>query len=106
MASADRCTGLTVKLGRSLGRSFPQSKMREQSRRAVICGMLAYMRIVLLICGLAATRALMASDAYPPPRFTDPQRVKKLEAAMPEVDRILRSYATEKKIPGIVCGVL
>ena len=80
--------------------------MREQSRRAVICGMLAYMRIVLLICGLAATRALMASDAYPPPRFTDPQRVKKLEAAMPEVDRILRSYATEKKIPGMVWGVV
>src|SRR5262245_37845872 len=80
--------------------------MREQSRRAVICGMLAYMRIVLLICGLAATGALMASDAYPPPRFTDPQRVKKLEAAMPEVDRILRSYATEKKIPGMVWGVV
>src|SRR5438552_6269446 len=72
---------------------------------AVICDMLAYMRIVLLICGLAATEALMASDAYPPPRFTDPQRVKKLEAAMPEVDRIMRSYATEKKTPGMVWGV-
>jgi len=80
--------------------------MREQSRRTVICGMLAYMRIVPFICGLAATGALIASDAYPPPRFTDPQRVKKLEAAMPEVDRILRSYATEKKIPGMVWGVV
>lgn len=48
----------------------------------------------------------MANDAYPPPRFTDPQRVKKLEAAMPEVDRILRSYAAEKKIPGMVWGVV
>jgi len=55
---------------------------------------------------LAASGALMASDAYPPPRFTDPQRVKKLEAAMPEVDRILRSYALEKKIPGLVWGVV
>ena len=80
--------------------------MHEQSRRAVICGMLAYMRIVLLLCGLAATGALMANDAYPPPRFTDPQRVKKLEAAMPEVDRILRTYATGKKIPGMVWGVV
>ena len=80
--------------------------MRERSRRTVICGMLAYMRIVPLICGLAATGALIASDAYPPPRFTDPQRVKKLEAAMPEVDRILRSYAKEKKIPGMVWGVV
>ncbi len=68
--------------------------------------MLAYMRIVILICGLAAAGALIASDAYPPPRFTDPQRVKKLESAMPEVDRILRTYATEKKIPGMVWGVV
>ena len=68
--------------------------------------MLAYMRIVPLICGLAATGTLIANDAYPPPRFTDPQRVTKLEAAMPEVDRILRSYATEKKIPGMVWGVV
>src|SRR5258708_34484899 len=64
------------------------------------------MRIVALICSLAATGTLIASDAYPPPRFTDPQRVKKLEAAMPEVDRILRSYATEKKIPGMGWGVV
>ena len=80
--------------------------MREQSRHAVICGMLTYMRIVLLICGLATAGTMMASDAYPPPRFTDPQRVTKLEAAMPEVDRILRAYATEKKIPGMVWGVV
>ena len=73
--------------------------MREQSRRVVICGMLAYMRIVLLICGLSATGALKASDAYPPPRFTDPQRVQKLESAMPEVDRIMRAYATDRRIP-------
>jgi len=53
--------------------------------------MLAYMRLIALICGVAATRALIASDAYPPPRFTDRQRVQKLEAAMPEVDRILQS---------------
>jgi CubicO group peptidase (beta-lactamase class C family) len=64
------------------------------------------MRIVLAICGLATAHGLIASDAYPPPRFTDPQRVKKLEAAMPEVDRILRSYAKDKKIPGMVWGVV
>jgi CubicO group peptidase (beta-lactamase class C family) len=81
-------------------------RIRGQSRRIVICGILAYMRIVPLICGLAASGALIASDAYPPPRFTDPQRVKKLEAAMPEVDRILESYATEKKITGMVWGVV
>jgi CubicO group peptidase (beta-lactamase class C family) len=68
--------------------------------------MLAFMRNVLLACAVAATSTLMATDAYPPPRFTDPQRVKKLESGMPEVDRILSAYATEKKIPGMVWGVV
>lgn len=49
---------------------------------------------------------LIASDAYPPPRFTDPQRRQKLEAAMPQIDGIFRAYATEKKIPGMVWGVV
>ena len=31
---------------------------------------------------------LAASDTYPPPRFSDPARVKKLESALPEVDRL------------------
>lgn len=74
-----------------------------------MCAMLAFMRIFLLTCVLAyipVAGTLLASDAYPPPRFTDPQRVQKLEGAMPEVDRILRSYAAEKKIPGMVWGVV
>jgi len=50
--------------------SFARKALR--SRRAVTCGKLAYMRIVLLICGLAATEALIASDAYPPPRRRGP----------------------------------
>ncbi len=50
--------------------------------------------------------ALPASDAYPPARFADPQRVQKLEAALPEVDQILQRFAAEKKIPGIVWGVV
>jgi CubicO group peptidase (beta-lactamase class C family) len=49
---------------------------------------------------------LFASDAYPPPRFTDPQRVQKLEAVMPEVDQLFRRYATDKRIPGVVWGVV
>lgn len=49
---------------------------------------------------------LAASDEYPPPRFTDPDRVKKLESAMPDIDRIFRAYATEQKIPGMIWGVV
>ncbi len=49
---------------------------------------------------------LLASDAYPPPRFTDPERVHKLEAAFPDVDRIFRQFASDNKIPGMVWGVV
>jgi len=63
------------------------------------------MRLVPAFCFLAAG-VLFASDAYPPPRFTDPERVRKLESALPEVDQIFRRYAVEKKIPGMVWGVV
>jgi CubicO group peptidase (beta-lactamase class C family) len=70
-----------------------------------IYGILTYMRFVLWY-GCLAAAVLFASDAYPPPRFTDPDRVKKLESALPEVDQIFRHYAAERKIPGMVWGVV
>ena len=63
------------------------------------------MRLIPLFALLLST-TLAGSDAYPPPRFTDPDRVTKLESAMPEVDRIFRAYATDTKIPGMVWGVV
>ncbi|HEX6973366.1 MAG TPA: serine hydrolase domain-containing protein [Vicinamibacterales bacterium] len=62
------------------------------------------MRIALIAIGLAAT--LAASDVYPPPRFTDPARVTKLQSAMPEIDRLFRTYATDRKVPGMIWGVV
>ena len=53
-----------------------------------------------LLSPLLTTATLAASDAYPPPRFTDPDRVKKLESALPEVDRLFRAYAANKRFPG------
>ena len=67
--------------------------------------MLADMRFVFLAAGFASA-TLWASDAYPPPRFTDPGRVKKLESALPEIDRIFQAWAAEHKIPGMVWGVV
>jgi CubicO group peptidase (beta-lactamase class C family) len=63
------------------------------------------MRFVV-VCGFFCAAALRANDAYPPPGFTDPERVRKLESAMPEVDGIFRRYANEHKIPGMVWGVV
>ena len=53
-----------------------------------------------------ATATLLASDAYPPPHFTDPGRVNKLESALPSIDREFRLYAAEHRIPGMVWGVV
>src|SRR5512139_410314 len=47
-----------------------------------------------------------ASDRYPPPRFTDPDRVAKLQSAMPEIDRLFRAYAADRKLPGLIWGVV
>ena len=52
------------------------------------------------------TATLTAGPAYPPPQFADPDRVAKLQSAMPEIDRLFRAYATDKKIPGMVWGVV
>jgi CubicO group peptidase (beta-lactamase class C family) len=64
------------------------------------------MRITALAVSLIMTGTLAASDAYPPPRFTDPARVAKLESAMPEIDRLFRAFAAEQKIPGLTWGVV
>jgi CubicO group peptidase (beta-lactamase class C family) len=68
-------------------------------------GILAHMRLAILFAVLS-TGTLTASDTYPPPRFTDSGRVAKLQSAMPEIDRIFRAYATDKKIPGMIWGVV
>src|SRR5262245_36031653 len=62
--------------------------------------------VLLAVLLIVLTGALAASDQYPPPRFTDPQRVARLESAMPEIDRLFRAYATDRKIPGMVWGVV
>jgi CubicO group peptidase (beta-lactamase class C family) len=58
------------------------------------------------VCVFFSAAVLFASDAYPPARFTDPERVRKLESAFPQADQIFRRYAAEKKIPGMVWGVV
>ena len=64
------------------------------------------MRVTPLLVSGLMTVTLAASDAYPPPRFADPDRVAKLQSAMPEIDRVFRAYATAHKIPGMIWGVV
>ena len=55
---------------------------------------------------LLARLAHAGSGDYPPPRFTDQERVARLESALPEIDRLFRDYASEQKIPGMVWGLV
>src|SRR5271154_5737342 len=63
------------------------------------------MRFAPVFC-FFVSGVLLASDAYPPARFTDPERARKLESAFSEVDQIFRGYASERRIPGMVWGVV
>ena len=58
-----------------------------------------------ILAACTATPAA-ASEDYPEARFTLPDRVAKLETAFPDIDRIFQAYATDKKIPGMVWGVV
>jgi len=58
------------------------------------------------LSGFFVATFLLASDAYPPARFTDPQRVQKLEAVLPALDRIFEQFAADKKISGMVWGLV
>jgi CubicO group peptidase (beta-lactamase class C family) len=63
------------------------------------------MRLISFVAVLAAA-TFAAADTYPPPRFTDPNRVAKLQSALPEIDRIFRAWAADRKIPGLIWGVV
>ncbi len=58
------------------------------------------------VCLLFAASAVYAADSYPAPRFTDPDRVRKLESVMPRIDQIFRGYMGTQKISGMVWGIV
>jgi hypothetical protein len=60
-------------------------------------------RVMAVASAFAAATAL-AGNVYPPARFTDPDRIRKIEAAFPQIDEIFRAFADQEKIPGMVWG--
>ena len=55
----------------------------------------------LSIAGLAAS-----AQNYKPPVFTDPDRLKKIEATFPVIDKVYKDYAEKNHWPGMVYGVV
>jgi CubicO group peptidase (beta-lactamase class C family) len=64
----------------------------------------------LVLTSLAAAPLVAQSagsrERTPAPKFTDPDRVAKLSAAFPEIDRVFREYAEREHIPGAVWGIV
>jgi len=57
--------------------------------------------IVLIICCFVAT-----AQTYRPATFSDPDRIKKIEATFPVIDKIYKDYAEKNHWPGIAYGIL
>jgi CubicO group peptidase (beta-lactamase class C family) len=55
---------------------------------------------------VTASALTNGSETYPPPRFTDTQRISKLESAFANIDKIFHVYAASRNIPGMVWGVV
>lgn len=61
---------------------------------------------LLAFSAAAVSAAASADGPYPAARFADPDRLKKLESAMPQVDELFRRYAKDRQVTGMVWGVV
>ena len=57
--------------------------------------------ILLTTCCVTAQ-----SRVYKPAKFTDPDRLKKIEATLPVIDKIYKDYAAQNHFPGLVYGII
>lgn len=55
---------------------------------------------------LILTLTISALAQNPTPHFTDPDRRAKLAAAFPEVERIFAKFQQDRRIPGLVAGIV
>lgn len=46
------------------------------------------------------------AQSYRPPVFTDPDRMKKIEAVFPTIDKIYKEYAEKNHFPGFTYGIV
>lgn len=66
-----------------------------------------FRRSLLLAVGLLCPALLQAqSSVAPPARFMDPDRLGKIQRALPAVDSIMRGFMQRSRVPGIAYGVI
>ncbi len=62
--------------------------------------------VTLAMSATAHAQPAPLTSKAPPPAFTDPGRIAKLASAYPEIDRVMRAFATRANVPGIAYGVI
>jgi len=62
--------------------------------------------IAFLVAAPALASAQSLSSKAPPPRFTDPDRLAKLERAIPAIDSLMSAFAARNRVPGIAYGIV
>jgi CubicO group peptidase (beta-lactamase class C family) len=58
------------------------------------------------LTNVVASRPSASVATYQPPTFTDPDRLKKIEATFPLIDRLYKEYATKRNFPGMAFGIV
>src|SRR5215469_10954854 len=58
-----------------------------------------------ILLGLLFCTSLFA-QTYKPPVFNDPDRLKKIEAIYPVIDKLYKEYAEQNHFPGLVYGIV
>lgn len=74
------------------------------STRARCTGCLGACALWLVAAAQPAVHA--AESTYPEPKFQDPERLTKLQASYPDVDRLFEAYAREQHVPGLAWGIV
>src|SRR4051812_43427976 len=57
--------------------------------------------ILLSVCSFA-----LSAQTYKPPVFADADRLKKIEATYPVIDKLYKDYAEQNHFPGLVYGIV
>lgn len=69
------------------------------------CTILALLGVALAVPSARAQLDPLSSRA-PAAAFTDPDRLTKLRAAFPEIDRLMREFAERTHVPGVAYGII
>ncbi|HEY4327919.1 MAG TPA: serine hydrolase domain-containing protein [Mucilaginibacter sp.] len=64
------------------------------------------LRFLIVSIALSATGFIASAQTYKPPVFTDPDRLKKIEATYPVLDKLYKDFAEKNHWPGITYGIV